>query len=291
MALVFDKSITGSSGKVFDLDFATSPYRTSSCAQVVGTEVYIRIDEIEKLGKAPEGFAGDRDAYKMKNSRGEKPFYEMLKGWLGDGFDFYRGLSISHFSYPDCVYKGTIKSEGDNDLPTFTMAKAGTKWLPGCWEADLCESLALSIDCPYTKALPEFREGVMPLGITIKVRVGKDCAVKKVAWMNDGEQCVPGPIAWPGEFVIHSIQILNQSNFANCQVPPTFSLGDLPPVRPYHVNASPGIIKIWYKEHCMRWVERVTLMGSTLTVKHSGIYVSPVLAASGSVDPLMGRPL
>lgn len=175
----------------------------------------------------------------------------MITDWKANTLVLYRGFPGCHFCWPH-LQNDILRSEGDDDIPTFTMGGA-TRWLP---TADLNTAQGVSIQCTdvYTRAL-SLNEPI-PIGFTVAIRLGKNRGIP-LCWLNAGEIVVRGPLAM-GEYRIHSISWydVQQIDFRPC--PP--AIATFPPQRPY-LPARP--IFAWW-ESCQAWIDMVAVFDVTL---------------------------
>ena len=166
--------------------------------------------------------------------------YDGLQAFIalynGGGMSWYRGLSVSHFSYPVLRGAGVLGSEGSADTPTFTMGNTTpTRWLPGLYDATLADAVAHSIDGGDAGLRDISTRKAIPIGVTVQYPIS---APTPVAYLNDGEQVIRGPIA---DATIHRLILMGPGGFSYKLVGGNTS--DLPPAAPYHAGVgSTGII-------------------------------------------------
>lgn len=216
-----------------------------------GTNLYVKEQAFEHV---PEGGISARPEpgatiIRLKGAFERQSFEEFYNAFIANTLTWYRGFSISHFAYPD-VRLGTLKSEGDADIPTFTMGNndgAKTRWLPGCYVRDLSTGVGLNTEATPARVLAEKGHSV-PVSVTVKVPIGVHDD-RSVCWINSGEQLLRGPLQ-AAEF-----RICNVVWFKSGELDVTAcDLGhaDIPPSRPY----KPSDVQMakWWGE-CSTWIE------------------------------------
>ncbi|MBI1835365.1 MAG: DUF4157 domain-containing protein [Burkholderiales bacterium] len=152
--------------------------------------------------------------------------------------NWYRGLSISHFSYEQVRGAGVLASEGTADIPTFTMGNpTPTRWLPGLYDSQLADAVAHSLagsDAGLTEIAT--RKSV-PIGVTVQYPI---TAPNPIAYLNDGEQVVRGPIT--GATVFRLI-LLGPGGYSYKLAGGATT--DLPPAAPYQAAVGSPDIVAW----------------------------------------------
>jgi hypothetical protein len=197
-------------------------------------------------------------AFQLAN--GVNEFDDFYDAWLADSAMWYRGLNCSHFSYAD-LRKGMMFSEGEEDIPTFTMGnEKKTRWLPGCLHRTLCEGVSFSGTDQFTSALSVAEKTFpIPVGITVRVRLGQNIKVP-VAWLNPGEQLIRGPIGAP-IFEVCSMAWLRSGNPENTAWGLEYKF--LPPPRPY--KPTDKQIQTWWAG-CEEWRDSIIKVGALVFV-------------------------
>jgi hypothetical protein len=235
----------------------------------------------------------DRAEYRFIFAEQASSFREFLGAYRSaDGVALYRALAISHFSYQDILTHGVLRSEGEGDIPTFTMhgdgaqltAEQKTRWLPSAFGEEgrqLTEIIAMQV--PPNDAVtrsnistPGKWTGVLPLGIILKIPVHvKDN--HRITWFNNGEQGVRGPLLWRVDYALDSIFcFVPEAGMKNLKVAPAFRHGDLPPTRPYDGACTED----WYTNELRPWVDRAVREGDSLRVEQGVPSAFPSPSAS-----------
>jgi hypothetical protein len=153
---------------------------------------------------------------------------------------WYRGINISHFSWGALKAAGVLASEGTADAPTFTMGNQNpSRWLPGVYDRDLTRGLALTIPQGDggLRALAAQKE--IPTGAILKFTITTNTPI---AYLNDGEQVIRGPIA-AGNITVDTVFALGPDGIRQAaqDLQPT----DLPPAAPYGAAANSTAINTW----------------------------------------------
>ncbi|WP_232289000.1 hypothetical protein, partial [Burkholderia oklahomensis] len=178
-------------------------------------------------------------------------FFEAYDKWMNDELDLYRGIATNHFSVNDMRQFGVLKSEGDADIPTFTMGnddKQKTAWLP----TDPRVAIPVAIAVGNQSWLSGVDESI-PRGIVIKIRAGANETHFGVSFINSGELAVQGPLT-NNEFSIAGIAFVNQREGIVLKSPTEpLSFNDLPIPGPY---PDPDGAR-WTHQQVMGWREEM----------------------------------
>ncbi|MGT0193867.1 dermonecrotic toxin domain-containing protein [Burkholderia pyrrocinia] len=152
--------------------------------------------------------------------------------WINNDLDLYRGISTNHFSISDMKNYGILKSEGDADIPVFTMGNVGgqkTAWLP----ADLQVDTPAMISTGNQMWLNGASDQNIPRGIVVKIRAGQDDSHFGVSFLNSGELVVQGPLS-NSEYSIAGVVFDSKNGDIVMMSPKTaLSFQDLPNPGPY----------------------------------------------------------
>jgi hypothetical protein len=87
-----------------------------------------------------------------------------------------------------------LKSEGNEDDPTFTMSDGGrgtTCWLPTADE-NIAEGVSLQLTDVHTQALSMGQR--VPIGFTVAIQAAGQDRALALCWLNSGEIVVKGPL-------------------------------------------------------------------------------------------------
>jgi len=185
--------------------------------------------------------------------RDGEPTQELLNfidAYQNGTLEWYRGLSISHFAW-ESLRMGVLASEGTRDIPTFTMdANTPTRWLPGVNTLGMTEGIARTIarDDAGLRDLATRME--IPTGAVVKYTVPPDAPV---AYLNDGEQVVRGPISG-GNISVHAVYLLGPDSLR--LVAQGASPTELPPAAPYRAAKDSDQINDW-AERVTSWLTKV----------------------------------
>lgn len=116
---------------------------------------------------------------------------------------WYRGLSVTHFSYKTFYETGLLFSEGVEDVPMFTMGNdIKTRWLPGVWNDELPASIAHQIYSQDTGLNLYWSQNIMlPIGVVVAFKIEP---TMPIAYLNDSEQVIRGPVMATLHKVIYS---------------------------------------------------------------------------------------
>lgn len=148
-----------------------------------------------------------------------------------------------------------MKSEGNEDDPTFTMSDGGrgtTCWLPTADE-NIAQGVSLQLTDVHTQALSMGQR--VPIGFTVAIQAGQDRALA-LCWLNSGEIVVKGPLI-SGQYKMHSITWLEAGTPRFARWPAAFPNMFLPAQRPYQ-PASRAVIDAWWAtDHCRVWMGEV----------------------------------
>lgn len=226
------------------------PGKYEDMFKISGGELYVSSQALICVREKPDSPGCYIYQVVSKDRRYFDEFYDL---WSQGSLGWYRGINCSHFNYQNLI-DGKLLSEGDLDLPTFTMGSKKTRWLPGCYVHDLCTVPAISNTDVFTAHLADTYH--VPLAVVVRVTIGRNVTGVKVAWINSGEQVIQGPIIAPG-FSIESIVWMCHRMPQVTNFPPCLSL---PPVRPYE-PASQEVIDEWWRTAAEQWVDAVNLFG------------------------------
>jgi len=149
---------------------------------------------------------------------------------------WYRGMSISHFSYNVLKVAGVLGSEGTADIPTFTMDNdSPTRWLPGLYDAQLADAVAHSVSADDSGIREIATRKAIPIGVTVQYPI---IAPTHIAYLNDGEQVVRGPISGA---TVYRVILMGPGGYSYKLA--NGNTSDLPQGAPYKAaQGSPAII-------------------------------------------------
>jgi hypothetical protein len=174
-----------------------------------------------------------------------------IQAYEGSGVEWYRGVGISHFAWATLRSYGTLTSEGTADIPTFTMGNATpTRWIPGDLDEGTAQALAATVsrDAPGLRELLE--QGVpFPSGAVLGMKIKSPAPV---AWLNQGEQVVRGPIP-EASLEVRAVHVYGAGGMSRWteRIP---GPRDLPPAAPYGEPAGSPAIGRWAGE-ATAWVD------------------------------------
>ncbi|MEH2011626.1 eCIS core domain-containing protein [Nostoc sp.] len=172
-------------------------------------------------------------------SADDNKLQQFINLYRSGGMIWYRGLSISHFSYNQLQTTGVLGSEGTVDTPTFTMGNASSsiRWLPGIYEPDTADYIAQSVD----KGDAGIRDIIMrkdiPIGVTVQYPIRPQTPI---AYLNDGEQVARGPITGA---TVYRVILLGPSGYTYRLM--NGSTNELPPAAPYLAGVGSAEIVAW----------------------------------------------
>ncbi len=214
---------------------------------------------LTESGKFPQAPPRDADLA-LRMTEGGAAFDDFYDAWVADTATWYRGFNCSHFAYPG-ICKGMLVSEGEADLPTFTMGNVEkTRWLPGVWRKAEAEDISISGTDQFTSTLSRTEKVYpIPISITVKVSLGVNIPVP-IAWINSGEQLLRGPLG-EGVFEVCTMYWMRDRN--PNKTPWTLGCAMLPPVRPYKATAT--AIDDWWAG-CDEWRKSITKVGGLVFV-------------------------
>ena len=243
----------------YAIKLASSQY--SGMVKIAGSDFHILEQLISPLEDVPKTAPKDCELA-CKLTEGEREFNDFLALWLNNAARLYRGFNGSHFCWPDMT-KGKLVSEGEADIPTFTMGNTQkTRWLPMADYRSLAEDVAYSGTDTYTSTLSLTNN--VPIGIAVCVPVGKSKGIP-IAWLNAGEIVVRGPLMYPA-FQICTIIWMQHGMPSKTNWPMGLSPDDLPPQRPYKPGTKKDI-EDWWDDKCSKWVKSLVLAGHLVMVK------------------------
>ena len=178
----------------------------------------------------------------LEQSRGtpSAALQQFIQDYQAGHLVWYRGIGISHFSWETLQAHRTLASEGVADNPTFTMGNANpTRWIPGVYDVGITAGLAVTVTRDQPVLLDLLQRNVpFPSGAVVRMQIGP---ATPVAWINDGEQVVRGPIpaASLSVYAVHVYEAGVNSRWTAA------NLNDLPPAAPYGAGAGPAQINNW----------------------------------------------
>lgn len=184
--------------------------------------------------------------YKLTSDSDIDEFEKFYSAWHNNTAYLYRGIAGCHFSW-DRVKGLELKSEGDSDIPTFTMG-GSTRWLPGDFSDTVPASIAMGNCDAYTAELT--KNVAVPMGAVLKIKVGRTVGVP-VAYLNAGEIVVRGPLSWP-KFDVHCLVWLTPKQVAKTPWPGGLPPKHLMPLRPYQPDAKEKI-EAWWGVDMKKW--------------------------------------
>jgi hypothetical protein len=150
-----------------------------------------------------------------------------------------RGVGISHFGW-DALRKGVVASEGTADIPTFTMGNAvPTRWLPGVYVPKEATDIGFSVPPDAAGMREMMTRKDVPTGATALYKVPPTAPV---AYLNDGEQVVRGPLHG-ADVSIYCVVMVGPGpiKYVAQNSKPT----DLPPAAPYQAAVGSPAILAW----------------------------------------------
>lgn len=226
--------------------------------QVVGTGVHL-----SEAGRDLQKKPGTNGTYTLVNRQGHELLRQMIKGWnSSDPVSLYRGFSLWHRCIP-ALAGGVLNSEGDADIPTFTMGNPEpTRWLPFSDSADTGFIIGISGIDETTRHMSLTRP--IPVGVNVRFECHAGSRAD-VCWLNYGEIVVRGPLQ-RNQFV------LSELYWFVYQIPerrawrPLIANSDLvPPPRPYHESATRQQVEDWL-EHpkLIEWLVHLKAQGDDL---------------------------
>lgn len=143
-------------------------------------------------------------------------FSEFFTAWKGNTCTLSRELTTDHFSWPGiCENPSKLKSEGDNDVPTFTMGEDSTRWLPAAYWGQNPKIGAITLAGTKEPAVMKFLaevKGWIPMGVELAIKVGMDIDIR-MAWLNAGEIVLRGPLN-ATQFAIKKITFAKYAPFS-----------------------------------------------------------------------------
>ncbi len=133
---------------------------------------------------------------------------------------------------------GVLGSEGAADIPTFTMGNASpTRWLPGLYDPELADAIAHSVDQGDAGIRDIMTRKDIPIGVTVQYPITPPA---HVAFLNDGEQVVRGPIT---SATVYRVILSGPAGYTYRLV--NGSTNDLPPAAPYQAGVGSPAIVAW----------------------------------------------
>lgn len=124
--------------------------------------------------------------------KNDKNLANFIESYKRGEIVWYRGLSVTHFSYKTFCESGLLFSEGVEDDPDFTMNnKNGTRWLPGDQNEGIPITVASRVDREDIGLRSYFGEKILPIGVVVSVEIKPSMPI---AYLNDGEQVIRGPV-------------------------------------------------------------------------------------------------
>jgi hypothetical protein len=157
----------------------------------------------------------------------------------------YRGICGSHSSWDMLMNHGILVSEGNLDLPGYSMMGSGTRWLPSDIDVILPSTCAESIWDQFH----DYRDSThtFPLGVIVQINVNQSIPI---CYLNRGETSVQGPLTLlRKEYEYYGISLWEKGQIKRI----LYQRGTLlPPQRPY--NKSRHENEMWLEE-VKSWVE------------------------------------
>ena len=216
---------------------------------------------MQQVIPAPQTAPPNTEVWKLRD--GAVEFKQLVNNWFTNTAVLYRGFNGRHFGWPRLIAHGQLVSEGNADVPTFTMGNyPRTRWLPTFGEfKDGADGVALSGTDPHTSELGRTYD--VPIAITVGIRTGVDLGVS-IAWLNPGEIVVRGPLQ-AHQFYIATVLWFSGGPIMKTTWPPTMRIQDLFPTRPYQPTQQQ--IQQWWDNECRPWwlEHRLVLVGHLLT--------------------------
>jgi len=125
-------------------------------------------------------------------------FADLYTQWRNNDLRLTRGVTGTHPGWNDLV-RGTLRSEGHNDLPTFTMGNAvPTSWLPAShfgpgYEQSAAMPAIQDLNNVATRTAYEQVGTWLPVGGIVRIHLGQSSSAA-ICWLNAGEILVRGPL-------------------------------------------------------------------------------------------------
>lgn len=161
------------------------------------------------------------------NLKDPEDFTKFYDRWNSDTLTLYRGVSSSHFSWDGMIKNHQVRSEGSNDIPTFTMGSAKTRWIPTADKLPLTVVVATGNHTSTVgDAMRDGQENIL-LGAVLGFDVGKTRQTP-VCYLNSGETVVRGP---SNSFRVSHLVVSSGGSYQ--AKPFSGTLDDLPQPAPY----------------------------------------------------------
>jgi hypothetical protein len=230
-------------------DYYMVPIKRSSrynkCWQIMGKELYIEDQNVEGTQKPLRSPSSLSEAYRLRQD--EVGFYGFLTKWMNGSLILYRGFPGCHFCWPNLM-AGTLRSEGIEDKPEFTMGGSASRWLPAAAQQQLARGVTLQCLDKFTRELA-LREHI-PIGFTVEIPAGSSRNVP-LCWLNSGEIVVRGPLQL-SQYHIESVTWFRNGDFLFTGWPERFSDLFLPPQRPFNPTNAKHVYEWW--DACQVWM-------------------------------------
>lgn len=214
-------------------------------------DLYVNSQSIRKTEQPWHKTLGINEFHEFRSPSEAKAFDTMLSAWKGNSLELYRGITGCHFNWP-ALMNGELRSEGDNDYPTYTMYGEETCWLPSDMVVGLAQSAGDTCTDEFSVALS------MKEPIASAIAVSVNCGInsgRTICWLNEGEIAIRGPLRI-GEYRMHSIMWRYHGLGEWHRWPHALvDVPSLPAQRPYKPS-SPKQIEDWWGK-CQRWADGI----------------------------------
>ena len=148
---------------------------------------------------------------KFKSEPQSAAFEKFINKWDRDELKLHRGLSSFHFSWDDMIKEKKLRSEGSHDIPSFTMAGEGTRWLPSFMlgnESDIGVSAGIARGGSGHTDSVSRSQGAL-LGVVVEFDIGKSKNIP-VCYLSESEQVVQGPLKEGEGFTISHLVTVSE---------------------------------------------------------------------------------
>jgi hypothetical protein len=168
--------------------------------------------------------------------------HDAFSKYLAGSLALYRGIESCHFCL-NALKDGLLKSEGERDVPTYTMGETDpdnkTRWLPTDLDDGIPNLASIGNPDPFIRDLSK-RDPVF-IGLVLKIPIK---AHHFVCWINEGEISVRGPLE-EQDYEIHTMTWLVSEQPFHLPWPHDINKRTLPEPRPYHPQDQNDIDDWW----------------------------------------------